>query len=73
MSWKMENVTLFAVPSIIISLSAQIFVAGRAKDMPDAVVSAIKEVSTVHGSHYDPDGFVKELEKAGRLQFETWD
>lgn len=52
---------------------AQIFVAGRAKDMPDAVLAAIKDVAKTHGSCEDSEEFVKELEKTGRLQFETWD
>lgn len=58
---------------IIFNFSAQIFVAGRAKDMPDAVLEAIKEVAVVRGSCENTDDFVKELEKTGRLQFETWD
>jgi len=52
---------------------SQIFVAGRAKDMPDAVLEAIKEVVKENGAREDADEFMKELEKAGRIQFETWD
>lgn len=63
---------LLKVIAIILHL-AQIFVAGRAKDMPDAVLEAIKEVVTTHGSHENAEVFIKELEKNGRIQFETWD
>ncbi|KAI6185668.1 NADPH-dependent diflavin oxidoreductase 1 [Aphelenchoides besseyi] len=52
---------------------SQIFIAGRAKDMPDAVVEALKWVAKQHGAHEDADRFIEDLERRGRLQFETWD
>lgn len=54
-------------------LPASLFIAGRAKDMPDAVVAAIKWVCQEVGQVADPDAFITALERTGRLQFECWD
>ncbi|GMS87282.1 hypothetical protein PENTCL1PPCAC_9457, partial [Pristionchus entomophagus] len=48
---------------------AWIFVAGSAGDMPKAVMEALDLMGK---EAYGEDGFAAQLEKEGRLQFETW-
>ncbi|CAD5223388.1 unnamed protein product [Bursaphelenchus okinawaensis] len=53
--------------------NGSIFVAGRAKEMPDEVIKAIKDVIVNVGHIENPDEFMNQMEKQGRIQFETWD
>ncbi|KAI6230787.1 NADPH-dependent diflavin oxidoreductase 1 [Aphelenchoides fujianensis] len=62
-----------AVWSVLEQEDSQVFIAGRAKDMPDAVVEALKYVARKYGGREDGEKFIDELERRGRLQFETWD
>ncbi|CAD5232598.1 unnamed protein product [Bursaphelenchus xylophilus] len=52
---------------------ASIFVAGRAKEMPDEVMKAFKDVIQKFGRLEDPEEYINRMEKQARIQYETWD
>jgi sulfite reductase alpha subunit-like flavoprotein len=54
--------------------SAQIYLAGNAKQMPKDVCDALKRVFLTHG-HLDEgqaEDYMSKLETSGRFQQETW-
>ena len=50
------------------------FIAGNSKDMPNDVISALKDVFQKHGgmSEVESENYFKEMETKQRFQCETW-
>ena len=58
----------------LLQKSAYLFIAGNSKDMPNDVISALKEIICEHGgmSTSDADNYFKHMETKQRFQCETW-
>lgn len=56
----------------LLNRSAYFFIAGNSKDMPNDVITCLKEIISEQGGVADAEQYFKDLETSRRFQCETW-